>query len=448
MSDPTTPATTLDPRLTRRTMRLSLLEGGATQLFINWTTGSVLTGYLMHFGARPQELALVASVPLLAQVTSPFAAALAARLGSRKKLTALFGFVGRLLWILAAFLPQLGVPDAWRAQAIVLLVALSSLFQAANGSLWSAWMADVVPEKQRGRYFGMRAGILGVIGMLGNLAAGAFLDRVAAPLNFQVVLGVAVACALAGLAFLLLHDEPDMPKTSPDMRRILLAPWRNVNFRRLLWFSAYWHFAVLLASPFVFPYFLGQLKLTFTQVAVWTVIASTCALVTSWWWGRVADATGNKPVLRFGTILVGLALPGTWILAGLTGRLEFIWASAVLDALAWGAVGPALFNLALVSAPREERTAFYAMFSLAAGVAGCAGGLLAGPLLEFFLKHPVQVFGANWSGYHTLFAVSGMARATAWLLLRRVQETGEGRLRDGVRQARLLKPRDVQNAAD
>ncbi|GBF07547.1 major facilitator superfamily transporter [Deinococcus aerius] len=437
----------LPPARIRRTMRLSTLEGSITQLFINWTTGSVLTGYLLHLGAGPKELALVASVPMLAQVVSPFAALLAARFGSRKGLSALFAALGRGLWILAALLPLLGLPYAWATPVLVALVAVSAVFQAACGSLWSAFMGDVVPDRERGRYFGLRTGVAGVVGMLGNLAAAVVLDRLAAPLNFQVVLGVGVLCALIGAVLVLLHDEPPMQRQRVELRATFTAPWRDRNFRRFLAFSTHWHFSVMLAGPFVFAYFLGQLHLSFTQIAVWSAIASSCALVTSWWWGRVADHVGNKPVLRFGTILAGVGLPGSWILAGLSGRVEFIWLSAVLDAVAWGAIGPALFNLALGSAPREGRTAFFAMFSLVSGLAGCVGGLIAGPLLGGFLAHPLTTSLFTWTGYHTLFALSGVARANSWLLLRRVGEPGEARLREGVRAVRV-RGRAPVNAGD
>lgn len=60
-----------------RTLRLSVVEGSLTQTFLTWTTGSVLIGYLLHFGASPTEIGLVSSVALLAQVSSPFAAWLA-----------------------------------------------------------------------------------------------------------------------------------------------------------------------------------------------------------------------------------------------------------------------------------------------------------------------------------------------------------------------------------
>src|SRR5690606_34669345 len=156
----------------RRTMRLSLVEGGLVQVFLNWTSGSVLIGYLLALGAAPWHIALVGSVPFLAQVASPLGASAAEALGRRRVLAAAIAATSRLLWLLAAFLPQL-VPSAVAPTALVAVVFLAGCFQAANGTVWTAWMGDVVPEDRRGRYFGLRTGVLGVVGMLANLAAGA-----------------------------------------------------------------------------------------------------------------------------------------------------------------------------------------------------------------------------------------------------------------------------------
>jgi hypothetical protein len=42
----------------------------------------------------------------------------------------------------------------------------------------------------------------------------------------------------------------------------------------------------------------------------------------------------------------------------------------------------------------------------------------------------------GWTGYHTLFAVSGLGRATAWIWLRRVKETTAWRTRDMLKAVR------------
>jgi MFS family permease len=434
---PTSGPTELIPPEIKRTMRASLVEGSVMQVFLNWTSGSVLIGYMLHLGATPTHLGLVASVPLLAQAMSPLSAWLAAVLGRRRMLILVNAFFARALWILAAVLPALGLPPAAEPSFIVVLVLVSSVFQAANTTLWASWMGDVVPDYVRGRYFGLRTGVAGVVGTVANLSAGWYLDRVAAPLGFQVVLAVGVVCAAISAALYLAHYDPPSTRQRVSLLQVIRAPLGDANFRRFLIFAVYWQFAVFISAPFVFPYFLDELRLTFTQIAVWSAIAATSALGTTMLWGRIADRFGNKSVLAIGTFVAGAALPALWILAGVTGQVSYIWLSAVFDAVAWGAIGPAIFNLALASAPRGTRTAFIAMYALASGVAGFVGGFISGPLL--LLLQPletVSLFGVPLTPYYALFALSGLARSQAWRLLRSVQETNAWRTRDLLRQMR------------
>ena len=417
-------------------MRLSVFEGSVTQIFLTWTTGAVLIGYLLHFGATSTQIALVGSVPLLAQIMSPFAAFLAGALGRRRLLTATFAILGRGAWVLAVFLPQLGLPSGAEATVLVWLVLFSSVFQSSTSTLWSAWMGDVVPDAVRGRYFGLRTGIVGIVGTAANLGAGWFLDHVNAPLSFQVVLGVSLLCAAAGIVIYFQQYDPPSPTLHMGLGAVLREPLADPNFRKLLRFATFWQFVVLLAAPFVIPYFLDGLGLTFTQVAIWSAIAAATALVTTILWGRVADRFGNKSVLAIGTFIAGFTLPACWILSGLTGNTGFIWASAIFDAMAWGGIGPALFNLSLVSAPRDKRLSYLAMFALATGLAGFSGGVLAGPLLTLMQPISLDVFGGVWTGYHTLFALSGILRMQAWRLLRPVEETNAWRTRDVLRALR------------
>ncbi len=426
----------LDPKI-RRTMRYSTIEGSFVQAFLNWTTGSALIGYMLFLGATPTEISLIGSVPLLAQVTNPLAAWFAAKLGRRKYLATIFAAIGRSLWILAAFLPQLGLQGKSAPMFMVGLVLVSSIFQSAAGTLWAAWMGDVVPHHVRGRYFGIRAGVVGVVGMVANLAVGWFLDAVKAPLSFQIVMMASVLCGAVGVFLYTLHFEPPVTGKQLGFRDTFGEPLRHANFRKFIYFAAYWQFAVMLGGPFVMAYFLNEQKLGFRNIAIWSVIIGVAALFTTTLWGRLADRVGNKAVIAIGTFLAGVAMPATWILLGLTGNIWFFWLSAIADAMAWGAIGPALFNLALSSSPQTGRAAFIASFSLATGLAGFIGGLLSAPLLTFFQTLAFSIGNIQWTGYHWLFVLTGIARASAWIVLRPVKEDNAWRTRDVLQEVKI-----------
>jgi MFS family permease len=416
----------LNEKKIRHAMGLSTLEGGFATVFINWTQGSVLTGYALHLGATPFELGLISSVPLLGQVLSPVVAWLGGRAGRRKPIVIACAIIGRLIWLLAPFLVLL--PNNQRAPLLIAVIALSSIFQAGGGALWIAWMGDLVPPRERGRYFGFRAGIHGMVGMAANLAAGLLLDQLGSPIDFQVVIVTAVASALIAAWILTKQIEPPVLAQRLHFLETFTLPLKNQNFRHVLAFNIYWTFAVLLAAPFVIPYFLEYLRMSYTQVALWSAIAAISGLILAPQWGRLADRAGNKPILQIATIGAGTLLPACWML-GNPGNLWPVWFGGVIDAMVWGAIGPAQFNLALASAPKEHRSSFIAVLSATTGLAGFIGGFLSGPLLEVFSSLAPRT-GTGWTGYHTLFALSGLMRSFAWLWLRRVHEDGAIRVRE------------------
>ncbi len=410
-------------------MRLSVLEGIPGICFVVGTSGSVLTGYALYLGATPFEIGLISSVPLLGQLVSPLMAWLAGLLGRRKPLTLVMAFLGRVIWFPVLALPAL-LPTENRPILLLVVIALSGMFNSSAAVLWVSWMGDVIPAKERGQYIGFRNGFLGVIGMLASLAAGAFIDRFNSPVDFQTVLGIATVLGAISALMLSGHTEPRTLQARLNLKTTWIEPFTDPNFRRVLLFSSYWTFSVLIATPFVIPYLLNQLQMSYTQIATLGVIGAVSALLFGPIWGRIADRTGSKPVLVFNTIVAGTLLPATWMLAT-PGWLWPIWISAVVDAFVNTSTGQASFNLLLSSSPQSSRTSFVAVFFAITGLVGFLGGLLSGWLFGLF-SQPTLAFtasGFEWTAYHWLFLVSAMFRVQAYRLVRPIVEDGAWRVR-------------------
>jgi len=194
-------------------------------------------------------------------------------------------------------------------------------------------------------------------------------------------------------------------------------PLSDRRFRGFLGFVALFLGAVSVGGPFVFPLFLDYVKMTFTQVGLWTVIAASCGLVLSPLWGRLADRIGHWQVLLFSSSVAALVLPPLW-LAGGPGRLETIWMAAVFDAVAWGGIGTALTNVALQSASPEKRNLYLAWYWMAFAVGGILGSLLGGALGS--LHQQLKLFP---SPYHLPILASMLLRVVAvyylWWRIRR-----------------------------
>jgi len=411
----------LSDQRVRRTLWLSIIEGSFTQVFLVWTSGSILTGLMLFLGASPKQLAAVVSIPLLVQVLNPVSAWLVSNLGSRKQFMIVAGFLGRSIWLVPVLLPLLGLPGHTMVKVMLGVVLISAFFQNSLGPAWASLMADVVPDASRGKYFGLRNGLLGIIGTGSALGAGWYLDHTPAPGGFQVVLLIAVIFALVGIRLYSFHYEPKLPKPDTSLLHMISEPFRDANFRRFLLFSVYWNMAVMLAAPFVIPYFFTHLKMTFTQIAIWGAIASVSTLFIGAWWGRIADRVGHKQVLKVTTFLAGSVHPACWILAT-PGNLTFVWISGIMDALSWGGINSAMFNLSVVTAPRHKRMMYLAVIGSVTGIAGFCSGLFSGVLLEFLLKHDAMLGNFHWTGYHSLFAISGFLRMQGWIFLGPIQE--------------------------
>ncbi len=421
----------MDPRV-ERTMRLSVIEGSLTMAFINWTSGAVLTGYMLHHGARPLELALIGSLPMLAGAASPLAAWVQSRYPRPRRLTTVFAALSRVVWLLPALAPLLMA----RPQDILVLTlavaAISHLSGAVCGVIWTGWMGTVVPQERRGRYFGFRNGVHAMVGLAASLLAGVFLDALPSPYNYQVMLGLAVLLAALGINMYRYHYEP--PQTRPlfTLKGFLHEPFSDRKFRGFLLMNVWWQSSVFLAAPFVFPYYLDQLGLLYLHIALYQSVAAVTTLVASPFWGRLSDRVGNRGVLGITTVLAGSLLPACWILAE-PGDPTLIIISGLVDGIAWGGIGPAMFNLMLASAPEEKRLSYIGGVSLLAGLGGFAAALAGAGLLNLLVVVDAGSFVGGWSEYQLLFVISGVMRCMTFLLIRQVEETHAWRTREVIR---------------
>ncbi|MER3555711.1 MAG: MFS transporter [Meiothermus sp.] len=342
-------------------------------LFINWATGVVMTGYALWLGANPAALAVLGALPSVGQLAAPLA--LFSR-GSRKNLSIILAGGGRALFAGVLILPLL--PEPMRIPGLLLIAALSQLVIAPVNVLWTSWMADLVPEKERGRYFGFRNAFLGLVGTLGNLAAGTLIDHIGKPWGFLLVLLVGVGAGVASASILRWQFEPPSTPNPPKLRD-LVAPFSDRRFRGFLGFVVLFMGAVSVGSPFVVPLWLEYDKMTFAQVGLWTVIAASCGLFVGPLWGRIADRAGHWRVLLWTSTVAAVVLPPLWLMAA-PGRLHTIWAAAVCDPFAWAGLGTALTNVALQSASPERRNLYLALYWMAFAVGGVLGASMGGVL--------------------------------------------------------------------
>jgi MFS family permease len=309
--------------------------------------------------------------------------------------------------------------------AMTIFLALMFLMHsggAVGGPAWVSWMADLVPERARGRYFSRRRqwGILSAIPAA--LLAGWMLDRLhpnapgANPLVMMQWCAIIFlwACVFGIADIHLFHyiadDSAPQPKRQ-SLAAIFSGPLRD---RQFLWFAGFVAtlvFAVSFMGQFVTLYMLEKLKITTTQTQLMLLVAPMIAqFLVLGLWGRAADRMGKKPVLAIaslGLVPVGLG----WCLV----TPEHIWLGYLLSAAGaalWVGVEVANLNVVLEMAGSN----YVAINSVIINVAGCLGGLASGIIAQRLRNWhcDLSILGLRNVGfYELLFALSGILRLVA-----------------------------------
>ncbi len=408
-----------------RSQRISILEGSLAQVHITITSGSLLTAYALAMGADDFQLGLVGALTALATLGSLLGAQLVGRIGRRKPISLAASVGGRALWGLLCLLPFVGIQPEIAFAVFLGVVLLGNGLVNLSGTAWLSWMTDLVPIERRGRYFGIRNTIVGGIAMAVSFLAGrafdAFLARGQRMEGLATIFGVAVVCsALAGLVLGRQWEPPLRGESRSSLREVVRQPLANRRFRRLLAFMALWSVATGISAPFFGAHMIKNLGMSFSTIAVYSILAGIVSLATQPLWGRVIDRVGNRPVLAFNLIGVFL-LPLLWLLAS-PERLWPIWLDAVLTGIFWPGYSLAGFNLVLATAPEENRSSFLGIQTTAVGLASFLAALAGGWIARLLSDFSLAWWGTQLVNFHVLFAASSLLRIALLPMALRLRE--------------------------
>jgi MFS family permease len=419
---PATPVAPLASSAVQRGLRLSIVEGALSNIHVSVTTGAFLTGFALLLGVSDFELGVIGALPFIGQLFQFVGAYLEERLGERRRLVVLTAGVSRTLWALFAALPFLGGLGDARLPIFLLVLMVSQALIGIAGNAWTSWMSDLVPPRQRGRYFGARNTVTSVTAMASTWLAGRTLDYYDgannAALGYALIFGMAVVSAIAGVIVLSRQPEPRMPQR-PRVRPVELfsAPLRHPRFRALILTATGWSIATGIASPFFNAYGIQNLKLSFATLALFGVATSAVALVTQPYIGRLQDRYGDRRVL---IISVGgvVLLPWGWILSTPTFLLP-LWMTSIFSGVFWPGITQGLLNLVMDRAPVEGRGAYVAAYGAVTGIGTFAASLLGGVIAGGLGGAVVSIGSLTLNHYAFLFALSSLGRATMALVFAR-----------------------------
>jgi MFS family permease len=386
---------------------------------VQLTTGAFLTGYLLALGSGSIVIGIAAALPLLVKLSQLYTSWRIERGGGWWRTAIRGAMVGRLPFFLAALLPFVDMPPDLRAGLLIVIVAITSLGGAAWEIAFLTWMAELIPLRVRGEFWGRRTRVAEIFGLVVALGASVLFDRWRAGHpggleGFAAIFGVAGIAGALGILFLTMipHPAHSSVRSEPaSLASTLIRPARDTNFRRLLIFVAVWGFSVGLLGPFTSVYMLKELHLSFVPITILNILPSGIIALTQAYWGKLSDHFGNKPVLRVSTYIVG-AFTVLW-LASAPGRW---WPLLILQAASgfgWSAYNLTMNNIVLKIAPAGSRSSYVASIGAVTALSQAAAPIVGGVMLSFMQGAGVEPILT----YYILFAAAFLVRLGATPLL-------------------------------
>lgn len=377
----------------RRSLKASTLDGTFSSVFENVVKGVLISNFLLGLGAGAFEVGLLTSIPMVAHLLQPLGAYFSEKTQSRHLYCLWIYGTARLLWLLPAggiFAFSHGVIDARSLTLLTMIVlTLSNILDGMGCASWMSWMAMLVPNQLRGRYFGLRRSLSSLVALLtipfGGWLVSQWMGGEIEGYGVALIIAVITGLISLGFQFWITDVNPQDAKAASDARQhqekesSKLSALRNSlladqNFLILLFFLGLWTFAVNLSAPFFNYYLLDRLQLDVQWVTTYSSLRFGAFFIAIVLWGRLADRIGNRPVIVINCVL-GAAVPLFW--SHVDSSLLCIWLGLpllhLLQGTSFAALELCLTNIQLEVAPLAKQSSYFAIAAAVIGVTGALG---------------------------------------------------------------------------
>jgi MFS family permease len=177
---------------------------------------------------------------------------------------------------------------------------------------------------------------------------------------------------------------------TPRRTALFLRTDRGGAAWRLLAFGAAVQLGTYVASPYFVPFMLGELRLTYLEYTLATLLVVVAKSIFLPAWGRVVDGHGARAVYPLAALLTAM-IPIPFLLSH---GLGLVLVGQLLSGMAWAGYELSFFSLMLESSYKRTRIPMVAAQNILNGTAQLGGGLLGALVLDLSGSHRV-VFGSS-----------------------------------------------------
>lgn len=399
--------------------------------------GMPLPLFMEAIGASGLIIGLVSSFNQMAMIFQIVGALIVERMAWRKPFWASLTLLHRLLWFVPAMMPFL-LPESREIYPWIMLgvILISASLANAGSAAWQSWMADLVPIRGGGQFWGLRQSWLTAASIVGVLGAGWLLDYASASSEPHSLHGFSLVFALAalfGLADVIIHlwvREPRAAPTHADepLLQRVAAPLRKPAFRQFTISMGLWYFSVGILGAFQFVYLKRDLGFTYSMTAQLSLLAAIGGTVSGFFFGTLMDRIGSKtlcmllvsagPLTGISWFLLSDDIISLPLLGSLPQPMLLLGVAMVIGGAIYAGVVLCQLRLTALVSDAEGRTMAMAVHWTSVGLAGALGPIVGGAVMDWIDRNPLDVMlplGEVPVAFFHVLVVSHML--SAWLLV-------------------------------
>lgn len=346
--------------------------------------------FAMKLGASAFEVALLSSAPAAVSLVAMIPGAyLIDRSDRKKRLTFLFMLAHRVFYLALVCVPFFA--PSRRTIIFVALIAAMNFPGAISNVAWQSFISKVIPPERRAEAFAARNKIMNVVGTVVTLLVGLALDRMAFPLGYQVVFGIAFVMALIELKIFNeldesvildeppVWDEPSLTGKGPGApRQSLAAIFREKRFIRYTLASIIFYFGWQIAWPLFNWYQVKELGANNVWVSILNLMNTGGSLFGYGFWVRMSNKHGHLRTLFYSS-------SGIFIVPVIYAFSHSLYTIGIFNFLIgaiFSGVNLTLFNALLEVTPENRKASYIAYYNTLITISGVIAPIAGVSLLK------------------------------------------------------------------
>ncbi|WP_041706738.1 MFS transporter [Ruminiclostridium cellulolyticum] len=394
-----------DMRVSRN---LSIFEGCTARSILTLTSGAFLVGFAKYLGASDEKAGIIAAIPVLAGIVTVFSPIVIEKLESRKLLTCMLCFIGRLMMGLMILIPFISPYKTVRVQLLIWVFFIANLILAFTTPYAQTWLLNITPKRIRGDYYGKRESIvLGTVTVV-TLIMGQVLDKFERMgqqfTGFIVLYAFVIVTAIINTVLFSKIKEPVNPVLKPGVsfKNLFSLPVKNKNFMKITFITLFWNLGYQIAFPFTSVYMVSILHLRYGLVTVMAVLASITSVVSVRFWGKIADKKSWLYIMKLMIVLQILSFL-TWFFINPDTVYILMPVAHILGGAAISGVNISVNNLQYSYSPADNKTVYMGFSSAVNGIIGFLGTLAGSLFIKVMDTRGVSLGGFSIGNMQMLF---------------------------------------------